>query len=256
MEQEKYQFPTEEVTLPSKGLLYDEGNPLSSGKVKMKYMTAREEDILTNQNLINNGTVIDKLLQSLIVDSIDFNSLLVGDKNALLVASRILGYGSDYIVNVNNPSTNEEESITIDLTGAEDKELDESLVKEGKNEFEFILPSTKTLITFKFLSHGDDQKIQKELKGYKKINKNSSPDLTTRMKHLIQSVDGDYEQKTIREFVDLRLLARDARALREYVREIMPDINLSFDIEFSNGHIQEGVIVPIGVGFFWPDASV
>ena len=256
MEQEKQQFPTEEVTLPSKGLLYDEGNPLKSGKVKMKYMTAREEDILTNQNLINKGTVIDELLKALIVDTIDFNTLLVGDKNALLVASRILGYGSDYTVSLDNPSTNEEEIITIDLTKAEDKELDESLVVDGKNEFEFILPSTKIPITFKFLSHGDDAKIQKELKGLKKINKNASPELSTRMKHLILSVNGDYEQKTIREFVDMRLLARDARALRERVREIMPDIDLNFDIEFSNGHIQEDVIVPIGVGFFWPDASV
>ena len=256
MEQEKHQFPTEEVTLPSKGLLYDEGNPLRSGKIKMKYMTAREEDILTNQNLINNGTVIDKLLQSLIVDSIDFNSLLVGDKNALLVASRILGYGSDYVVTLKNPSTGEEETVTIDLTGAEDKELDESLVKDSKNEFEFTLPSSKTVITFNFLTHGDESKIQRELKGLKKINKNSNPELTTRMKHLILSVNGDYEQKTIREFVDQRLLARDARALREYVREIMPDIDLYFDIEFSNGHIEDDVLVPIGINFFWPDASV
>ena len=256
MEQEKYQFPTEEVTLPSKGLLYEEGNPLRSGKIKMKYMTAREEDILTNQNLIQNGTVIDKLLQSLIVDSIDFNTLLVGDKNALLVASRILGYGADYVVSLNNPSTNSEETVTIDLTGAEDKELDENLVKDNKNEFEFILPSTKIPVTFNFLTHGDESKIQKELKGLKKINKNANPELTTRMKHLLLSVDGDYEAKTIREFVDQRLLARDARALREYVREIMPDINLYFDIEFDNGHIEEDVLVPIGLNFFWPDASV
>ena len=76
------------------------------------------------------------------------------------------------------------------------------------------------------------------------------------MKHLILSVNGDYEQKTIREFVDQRLLARDARALREYVREIMPDIDLYFDVEFSNGHIEEDVLVPIGINFFWPDASV
>ena len=219
-------------------------------------MTAREEDILTNQNLINSGTVIDKLLESLIVDTIDFNTLLVGDKNALLVASRILGYGADYEAKLNNPSTNEEEIITIDLTQADDKELDEKLVTDRKNEFDFTLPSSKTPITFKFLSHGDEQKITKELKGLKKINKHSSPELTTRMKHLILSVDGDYESKTVREFVDQRLLARDARALREYVREVMPDINLYFDIEFGNGHIQEDVVVPIGVGFFWPDAGV
>ncbi len=60
-------FPTEEVTLPSKGLIYPKDNPLAKGVLEMKYMTAREEDILTNDSYIKNGTVIDKLLQSLII---------------------------------------------------------------------------------------------------------------------------------------------------------------------------------------------
>ena len=93
---EQQQFPTEMVTLPSKGLLYPEESPLKKGEIEMKYMTAREEDILTNQNLIENGTVIDKLLQSLIITPINYNDLLIGDKNAVLVAARILGYGKDY----------------------------------------------------------------------------------------------------------------------------------------------------------------
>ena len=94
--EQKYQFPTEEVTLPSKGLLYPEGSPLRKGVIEMKYMTAKEEDILTNQNYIANGTVIDKLIKSLIVSKVDYNDLLIGDKNALLIAARILGYGKDY----------------------------------------------------------------------------------------------------------------------------------------------------------------
>ena len=113
-QEEKHQFPTEEVTLPSKGLLYPEGSPLRSGKITMKYMTAREEDILTNQNLIQNGTVIDKLLQSLIVTPIDYSNLLIGDKNAILVAARILGYGQDYTFKFTNPNTGEEENVTVD----------------------------------------------------------------------------------------------------------------------------------------------
>ena len=107
MEKNTHQFPTEEVTLPSKGLLYPEDSPLRSGKIEMKYMTAREEDILTNQNYIEDGTVIDKLLQSLIVTPVKYNDLLVGDKNAILIAARILGYGKDYTFEYNN------ESITI-----------------------------------------------------------------------------------------------------------------------------------------------
>ena len=89
-------FPTEVVDLPSKGKLYPPDSPLASGTIEMKYMTAKEEDILTNQNYIEKGIVIDKLLQALIVDkTIDYNELLVGDKNALLIAARILGYGKE-----------------------------------------------------------------------------------------------------------------------------------------------------------------
>ena len=96
MSENKFKFPTEVVELPSKGLPYPESSPLSSGKIEMKYMSAREEDILTNMNFIRQGVVIDKLLQSMIVSEIDYSELLIGDKNALLVASRILGYGKDY----------------------------------------------------------------------------------------------------------------------------------------------------------------
>ncbi len=255
-QEEKHQYPTEEVTLPSKGLLYPEGSPLRSGKITMKYMTAREEDILTNQNLIQNGTVIDKLLQSLIVTSIDYNSLLIGDKNAILVAARILGYGQDYTFKLKNPNTGEEEDITVDLTKSNDKEIDESIITNGKNEFQFTLPTSKLLITFKFLSQDDENKITNELKGLKKLNKKSSSELTTRMKYLITSVNGDYEKKTIREFVDGNFLARDARALRDYISKSMPDIDLTYDVEFEDGTVIEDITLPIGLNFFWPDAQI
>ena len=254
--EQKPQFPTEEVTLPSKGLLYPEGSPLRSGKINMKYMTAREEDILTNQNYIKNGTVIDKLLQSLIVDNIKVEDLLIGDKNAILVAARILGYGQDYSFNYRNPNTGEEEEVSVDLTEANDKELDESLMINGKNEFEFTLPTSKISLTFKLLTQADEKKIDNELKGLKKINKNSDPQLTTRLKHLIKSVNGDYSTKTVREFVDNNFLARDSRPFREYAASIMPDINLNFNVTFDDGTVIEDVTIPIGIGFFWPDASV
>ena len=114
--EQKQQFPTEEVTLPSKGLLYPEGSPLKKGVIEMKYMTAKEEDILTNVNLIRSGTVLDKLLQSLIVTPINYKELLVGDKNAILIAARILGYGPEYDVLLNHPETGIESKATIDLT--------------------------------------------------------------------------------------------------------------------------------------------
>jgi hypothetical protein len=249
MEQTKNQFPSEEVTLPSKGLLYPVDSPLSKGKIEMKYMTAREEDILTNQNLIENGTVIDKLLESLIITKINYNDLLVGDKNAILVAARILGYGKDYSFN------HQGEEKTIDLTDIKDKEMDESLIEGGKNEFNFTLPTAKTEVTFKILTHGDEQAIDKELKGLKRLNKSISYDISTRMKHVITSVEGDYETKTIREFVDNRLLARDSRELRNHIKEIQPDIDLTFEYEGKNGDLKNASI-PIGLQFFWPDAEL
>ena len=245
----KQQFPTEEVTLPSKGLLYSKDSPLKKGTIEMKYMTAREEDILTNQNFIKNGTVIDKLLESLIVSKIDYNDLILGDKNAILIAARILGYGSDYTFEYNG------EEHTVDLTTIEDKFLDKSLVKDGKNEFSFTLPTSKTPVTFKFLTHKDEIAISNELKGLQKINKNNVPNNTTRLKHIITSVNGNYETKNVREFVDNNLLARDARALRKYISDIQPDVKLVYENEKPNGEVTE-IAIPIGVGFFWPDAGV
>ena len=222
----------------------------------MKYMTAKEEDILTNQNYIKNGTVIDKLLQSLIVDTTKIEDLLIGDKNAILVAARILGYGQEYTFKYPHPETGENEEVTIDLTEADDKVIDESKMIEGKNEFEFELPTSKILLTFKLLTQADDKKIEAELKGLKKINKNASPELTTRLKHVIQSVNGDRTVKSIRDFIDNSFLARDARAFRAYLDTVMPDIDLSFDLTFDDGTVIEDVTIPIGVGFFWPDASI
>ncbi len=252
MEENKNQFPTEEVTLPSKGLLYPENSPLSKGVIEIKYMTAREEDILTNQNYLKSGTAIDKLLQSLIITKVNYNDILLGDKNAILIAARILGYGADYEFKYGP----DEELVSVDLSTLEDKEVNEDLITKGKNEFLFTLPFSKKDITFKLLSHGDDQKIQNEIKGLKKLNKQSNTENTTRLKHTILSVDGDYDKKTIREFVDNTLLARDARELRKYITYIAPDIDLEVTLQLPDGTQQEGVSLPIGVSFFWPDAGV
>jgi hypothetical protein len=209
----------------------------------MKYMTAKEEDILTNQAYIKQGVVLDKLLQSLIVTKINYDDLIVGDKNALMVAARVLGYGKDY------DFVYDDEPCTVDLSTIENKPFDESLIKKGTNEFSYTLPNSGNLITFKILTAGDDKKIDAELAGLKKINKDSSPELSTRLKYLITSVNGDREAKTIREFVDNHLLARDSRLLREYIRKVQPDVDLTF---ISNSG--EEVAIPVNLSFFWPDA--
>jgi hypothetical protein len=239
----EFKLPTETIQLPSKGLLYSTDNPLSSGEIEIKYMKAKEEDILTNANYINNGTVLDKLMKSLIVSDINYNDLLIGDKNAIMIAARILGYGKDY------KFTYQGENHTVDLSTLENKNLDESLFTRGNNRFSFTLPATKVNIEFKLLTHGDEVAISQEIKGLKKINSESTADLTTRLKHMILSIDGSEEKADVRKFVDNYLLAQDARALRNYINEIQPDV----DLTFFRGRTEEKTAIPIGLSFFWPD---
>ena len=244
--EQKTKFPTEIIDLPTKGLLYPEDSPLSSGKIEMKYMTAKEEDILTNQNYIKRGVVIDKLVQSLIIDkSVKYSDLFSGDKNALLIAARILGYGELYEFNYGG------EKVSVDLSKLDSKPINVYLFKDRKNEFEYTLPTTKKTLTFKFLTHKDEVDIDSEIKGLQKINKESSPALSTRLKYIILSVDGVTDKGGIRSFVDNEFLARDARAFRNYYASVQPDIDLIF---YPEDGPEEGVDIPIGVTFLWPDA--
>ena len=253
MEQTKFNLPTENVELPSKGLLYPVENPLSSGTIEMKYMTAKEEDILSNQNYIRQGVVFDKLLSSLIVSKINYDDLTIGDKNAVLIAARVLGYGKDYQIKYAHPVTGEDEIITVDLAEIKNKEVDYSLFNNA-NEFTFTLPQSKNEITFKILTHTDERQIEDELKGLKKVN--LSAEVTTRLKQSVIAVNGSREKKDIRDFVDNFLLASDAKALREYMRTVSPDLDLTFTFVGSDGYTQEGVDLPLGVSFFYPTAWI
>jgi len=246
----EYKFPTEMVDLPSKGYFYFEGHPLSSGKVEVKYMTAKEEDILTSQNLIKQGTVIDKLLESLIIDkSIKIDDMLVGDKNAIMVAARILGYGKKYEFEYDGVEQ------SVDLSKLEPIDLDFTKFTKGQNEFSFDLPNSKRTITIKLLSGNDEKNISTEIEARKKINKDVSSELTTRLKQMILSVDGTTEKSYINNFVENEFLSRDSFALREYLVDITPDVDMSVKITNSNGKEVE-VAVPITVRFFWPSAGV
>ena len=250
MSEPKFKIPTEIIELPSKGLIYPLDNPLSSGTVEMSYMTSRSEDILTNQNYIRQNTVLDKLLESLIVTKIDINDLVLGDKNALMIASKILGYGKDYTFKTIN-SNGDYVDKTIDLTTLKDKNLNpEDLIQERVNEFRFTLPHSGNEITFKLLTHGDEKKIEEEIKGLQKLFPNSVPaDLSTRYKYIITSVNGDREKSTIREFVDKGLLARDSRELRNEIKRVQHDVALVY---YEEGEV-EGTRIPINASFFWPE---
>lgn len=242
----KFKIPTEQVDLPSKGKFYPEDHPLKSGTVEMKYMTAKEEDILTNQNYIQKGIVIDKLLQSLLVTEFNYDDLLIGDKNAIMVAARILSYGKDYEIEYNG------QRITVDLSEVKEKVSEDATPNES-GDFTFTLPKSGNEVTFKLLTHGDDKKIDREVEGLKKINRDNVTSMSTRLKHLITSVNGDRETSTVRQFVDQGLLAADARALREEYARVQPDIDFKVYHVDENG-VGEDIDVPVTVNFFWPDA--
>ena len=255
----KFEFPSEVVDLPSQGYFYDPTSPLASGKIDIKYMTAREEDILTSQNLIKKGVVLDRLLEALIVTpGVQLNDILVGDKNAIFVASRILAYGKDYKVKFKDPSNNEDVEDTIDLAKIEPKEFDFEKHDRGSNMFSFELPYSKKNIHWSLLTHRDEQNIDAELKSMKKFSKNKheTAEVTTRLKYVIKALDGDEDKSKIKSFVDRDLLARDSLAFREYIKENTPDLDMTFNFESDDTGYTERMTIPLGVDFFYPSSRV
>jgi len=259
-----YKFPTEIIELPSKGLIYPKDNPLSSGKIELKYMTAKEEDILTTQSYIKDGTVLDRLFQALIISNgeglpIKYVDLVVGDKNAIMIASRILGYGKEYNVEVTDPFSGEKQKETIDLTQFENKEYDGSKQTElHKNEFEFELPQSKRIITFQLLTESKERKVKHELESAKKQSKKmgdvTSKELTTRLKNMIVSVEGESDRNVINRFVDNELFAQDSKALRSYIKEVGPDIDLTWEFISDDTGDRKEMSMPMGTTFFWPES--
>jgi hypothetical protein len=249
-QKQEFKFPTETVELPSQGKLYSKDSPLSSGKIEIKYMTAKEEDILTSQNLIKKGIVIDKLLNSLIVSSgVSADDLFIGDKNAVMVASRILAYGGDYTVEVINPNTGEKIEYTFDLTECEFKDIPEN-VDYSKNEFELKLPVSKATITFKLLTGKDERSIISELKSLAKIGQNA--EVTTRLRQVITSVNGETDRTVVNNFVD-NMLSKESLFLRDEVARLNPDINLKQTVDIDGEMVS--LDIPMTVEFFWPKAG-
>ena len=241
-------FPTEVIDLPSGGKVYGKESPLAEGKIELKYMTTREEDILMSENLIKKGVVIDKLLDSLIVTKgVTQESLVLGDKNAVLVAARILAYGPEYTAEVTNPNNPEQKvEHTFDLTKCKFKEP----VKGGDysdNSFEFTTPTGKNKIKFKLLTGVEEKLIEKDLEQTKKYGYNS--EVSTRLRYTITEVDGDNKPETITA-ASQNMLARDSMALRNYIQEISPDIDLTSEIEIGGESVS--VSIPLTVEFFWP----
>ena len=245
----EYNFPTETIDLPSGGKFYPEGSPLRNGKIDVKYMTAKEEDILTSTNLIQKGTVIDKLMESLIVTpGVKPDDLLVGDLNAVMIAARILAYGKDYPVELGCGECQTRFNHNTDLSALQTIEATE--VPES-GEFELTLP-TGTKITFRLLTRADEKDIANEINALKKMNGAIEADSTTRLKHIITSFNGNRDRKVVREFAEAMII-RDVRALREAYKKVSPDVNFELDIVCENCGATIKTRMPFGANFFWPD---
>ena len=251
VETKNYPFPTEVISLPSKGLCYPESHPLSKGELTIKLMTAKEEDILTSTNLIRKGIHIDKLMESIIIEpGVSANDLLIGDKNAVLVSSRVLAFGPEYEITINDPNDNEPVPVTVDLSKIKIKEIDESKLNR-KNEYDFVLPISKTPIKFKLLTHGDEIAIGKDIEASEKTLKQSN-EITARYRRIVVEVDGNRDFGYISNFVSNRLLAGDSKALRKYISEITPDLDLKFEYESPFTGEKEALKIPFGIDFFYP----
>ena len=244
----EHKFPTEVIDLPSRGKLYPKDSPLAEGKIELKYMTTREEDILMSENLIKKGVVIDKLLDSLIVTpNIKQTDLILGDKNAVLVAARILAYGPEYTTEINNPNDpNQKITHTFDLSQCPFKELSDDIKYNG-NSFEFTTPVGKNKLKFKILTGADEALMDKDIKQSKKYGYETT--ISTRLRYSVIEVDGDNKAETITSFTQ-NMLARDSVALRNQIQKVSPDIDMTSEVEIGGETVS--VSIPLSVEFFWP----
>ncbi len=249
--------PTEFVELPSKGRFYPPQHPLHGQEtIEIKYMTAKEEDILSDRALLKKGVAIDRALQNLIVsNNIKVEEMLVGDKNALVVAARITGYGSEYTTNVVCPSCLEKSDHTFDLAEVEPTDLDAALEDSGvelteRNTFSINLPMTKATVECRMLTGADELRLAKSsMRGTKK-NQSSSV-LVDQLCSTIVSLNGDDTRSNIIAFVH-QMPARDARYLRNILADVVPNVDLTQDFECKECGYSAALEVPLTSDFFWP----
>lgn len=255
-----YNKATEEVRIPSNGLVYPKVSGIMNSKVvNIRYMTAADEDDLTSPTLLRNGTWLTKILSNCIATkTIDPEDLLVGDRNALLFWLRQTAYGADYKLTVKCPN------CTCDKPGFTNnfmldklalKTLDVKPITEGTNAFEFILPSTKAKVTFSLLTSRMANELNKEEEI--KSNKGMAQDkrITSSLKKQIMEIDGVTDKKEIADFIDKGMIAKDSVALRNYIQEITPDIILKQSATCPyTGNINE-FDISIEAQFFLPTTT-
>jgi hypothetical protein len=245
------QVPFDVIPLPSKGLLY----PGQNGMVKVEYLTAMDENILTSQNLIKSGKVLEYLLERKIKESpVPMEDLLVGDRNAIMIWLRATGYGEMYPVKLTDPGSGVEFDYEINLSELKNKELPDGVEPDERGEFSFDLPKSKVKIKFKLLTVGDEKSIISRSEKYEKVTKSQvSNMLTYRLQAQIKEIDGNRDVNYIQQYVNV-MPAYDSLKFREYSDSIEPGIDMSVEVEGPTGTFQAPVT--IGLNFFWPNVRV
>ena len=250
-------FPTEVINLPSKGWFYPADNPLSSGTLELKMMTAKEEDILTSPNLIQKNIVLDKLLEAVVINkAINLDDMLICDRNAAFFAIRRLAYGDIYDATMNCPGCGKDNAVTIDLDKMDNRPFDFEKYPKGDNIFQLELPHSGITVTYKLLTKKDETAIEQELKGMEKVSKDLRREITTRLGHILMAINGNGDRAVIRRFVNEELTSKDSLALRTHMRRNMPDIDSTFDFVCSSCGLERKEETPMGASFFWPNAGV
>ena len=247
--------PTEFVELPSKGLCYGDTHPLSGQEtIEIKFMTAKEEDILSSRALLKKGIAIERFLQSIIVNKkIKAKDLLVGDRNAILIAARVSGYGNSYDTQVACPSCGEKTTVCFDLNKKDiyETKTNEEVISQGDGTFNIKMPFSKFNLTFRLLN-GEDETYLAKASTMKKKNYSIDSVLTEQYKRMIVSIEGHQDRSIISRYAEA-MPTRDSRYLTKCYKSVTPDVSITEDFECpSCGHEQE-LEVPFGADFFWPD---
>jgi hypothetical protein len=251
-----YEVPVESVPIPSSGKIYPpESGLYGKESIEIKAMTAKEEDILTSRALIKKGTVITELIKSCVIDkSVNVDDMISGDRNALMTALRITGYGSEYIVQVDCPECGTTNKPHFDLASLPIKRLEIQPVAEGSNLFEFQLPVSKKTVQFKFLTGKDEADMTTIQERQKKQGMKTDNLVTSRLQYSIVSIDGVTDKTKINMFIR-NMPARDSLSLRKHIDANEPGIEMKSWMQCENCHEHSEVNLPIGASFFWPDSE-
>jgi len=255
------EIPVENVPLPSKGVVYPPDHPLHMQEtVQIRAMTAREEDILTSKALIKKGTVITELIRSCLIDKrIDPNDMILGDRNAVMVALRITGYGSEYTIEVGCPSCGERSKQEFNLAELPISRFSEDPIALGSNVFECTMPKKTEnepdiKIRYRHMTGHDEQEItamqeRKKKQGFKTDNL-----ITTRYQQQIVAVNEITDRTKIQMFIQ-RMPTKYSLALRQSMDANEPGIQMKQHIQCPHCMEESEVSMPLGASFFWPDAG-